>query len=456
MTENKEIKKRSAFRSRFGIIAAAAGSAIGLGNIWRFPYMTGQNGGAAFILIYLGIIFAIGVPLMISEFIIGRQSQRNPVGAFKVLKPNSPWKWVGVLGVIASVLILAFYSTVAGWTLEYIKIAVANQYHNLDAEGLRTLFSNFTNNSFMSVFWQVVFIVLTVLIVLAGVEKGIERYTKLLMPLLLLIIIVLCIRSVTLPGASKGLSFLFNPDFSKIDGGVVLNALGQAFFSLSLGMGTMITYGSYIKRSEKLPNIAVSVSIADTLIAVLAGVAIFPAVFALGFTADEGTGLVFIVLPQVFNSLPAGQLFAITFFILLFIAAITSSISLLEVVTAYLIEERKVSRTKSAIIGGGAALAIGILCTLSLTDSSALNIGKFSFFDFTEYLTSNIMLPLGGLFIVLFIGWAMSRKHIKEQLNVTKTAKSIAWYNIFMFILRFIAPVAIILIFLYQTGLIKF
>ncbi|HQA76666.1 MAG TPA: sodium-dependent transporter, partial [Salinivirgaceae bacterium] len=231
MTENKEIKKRSAFRSRFGIIAAAAGSAIGLGNIWRFPYMTGQNGGAAFILIYLGIIFAIGVPLMISEFIIGRQSQRNPVGAFKVLKPNSPWKWVGVLGVIASVLILAFYSTVAGWTLEYIKIAVANQYHNLDAEGLRTLFSNFTNNSFMSVFWQVVFIVLTVLIVLAGVEKGIERYTKLLMPLLLLIIIVLCIRSVTLPGASKGLSFLFNPDFSKIDGGVVLNALGQAFFS---------------------------------------------------------------------------------------------------------------------------------------------------------------------------------------------------------------------------------
>jgi NSS family neurotransmitter:Na+ symporter len=319
MAENKEIKKRSAFRSRFGIIAAAAGSAIGLGNIWRFPYMTGENGGAAFILIYLGIIFAIGVPLMISEFIIGRQSQRNPVGAFKVLKPNSQWKWVGVMGVIASLLILAFYSTVAGWTLEYIKIAVANQYHNLDAEGLRTLFSNFTNNSFMPVFWQVVFIVLTVLIVLAGVEKGIERYTKLLMPLLLLIIIVLCIRSVTLPGASKGLSFLFNPDFSKIDGGVVLNALGQAFFSLSLGMGTMITYGSYIKRSEKLPKIAVSVSITDTLIAILAGVAIFPAVFALGFTADEGTGLVFIVLPQVFNSLPAGQLFAITFFILLFI-----------------------------------------------------------------------------------------------------------------------------------------
>lgn len=308
----------------------------------------------------------------------------------------------------------------------------------------------------MSVFWQVIFIVVTVLIVLAGVEKGIERYTKLLMPLLLLIIIILCIRSVTLPGASKGLSFLFNPDFSKIDGGVVLNALGQAFFSLSLGMGTMITYGSYIKRSEKLPKIAVSVSITDTLIAILAGVAIFPAVFALGFTADEGTGLVFIVLPQVFNSLPAGQLFAITFFILLFIAAITSSISLLEVVTAYLIEERKVSRTKSAIIGGGAALAIGILCTLSLTDSSTLNIGTFSFFDFTEYLTSNIMLPLGGLLIVLFIGWAMSRKLIKEQLNVTKTAKSIAWYNIFMFILRFIAPVAIILIFLYQTGLIKF
>lgn len=452
-TSNKET--RSLFASKIGIIAAAAGSAIGLGNIWRFPYITGENGGGAFILVYTLILFAIGLPLMISEFVIGRQGKSNPVGTFKKLKPNSKWQYLGLAGVIASIFILAFYSTVAGWTLEYIKVALTNQYHNLSADELRHLFDNFVNNPLRPLMWQTIFIILTIMIIIQGVEKGIERYSKYLMPMLLLIIIILCIRSLTLPESRKGIEFLFNPDFSKINTTVILNALGQAFFSLSLGMGTMIAYGSYIQKKESLPQIALSTSIADTSIAILSGIAIFPAVFSLGFTPQEGTGLVFVVLPQVFNSIPGGQIFAVAFFVLLFIAAITSSISLLEVSAAYLIEEHKLKRPKSAVIAGTTALLIGMLCTLSLADSDILKIGKVTFFNLLENLTSNIMLPICGLFIVLFIGYFMNKTQVKEQLNMQQATTKAIWYKIFMFIIRYIAPIAILLIFLFETGIIK-
>jgi NSS family neurotransmitter:Na+ symporter len=454
MKNNQDLEKRGVFASKFGVIAAAAGSAIGLGNIWKFPYEAGQNGGGAFLLVYLLLLLAIGTPIMISEFIIGRQSRKNPVGAFNVLKPKSQWKWVGIMGVIASFLILAFYSTVAGWTLEYIKIAVTNQYQNLDAEGLRSLFGNFTSQPVMPVLWQTLFIIITVFIVLAGIEKGIERYTKYLMPLLFVLIIILCIRSLTLPNAAKGLTFLFNPDFSKIDSKVFLNALGQVFFSLSLGMGTMITYGSYIQNKVKLADIAIKVSLTDSIIAILAGIAIFPAVFALGFNPDEGTGLVFVVLPQVFNSLPAGQLFAISFFVLLAIAAVTSSISLLEVVVAYFIEEHNISRRKATIIAGTAALLIGIVSTLSFADISFLKFGSTIFFDILVYLTSNLMLPLGGLCIVIFVGWRVSKKMVQNQLEVETEAPSPLWFRVFLFIVKFIAPIAILLVFLNALGFI--
>ncbi len=453
MSNNQDFEKRGVFASKFGVIAAAAGSAIGLGNIWKFPYEAGQNGGGAFLLVYLLLLLAIGTPIMISEFIIGRHSRRNPVGTFNHLKPKSKWKWVGIMGVIASFLILAFYSTVAGWTLEYIKIAITNQYQNLDAEGLRALFSNFTSNPAMPVFWQSLFMVFTVVIVLAGIEKGIERYTKYLMPLLFILIIILCIQSLTLPNAGKGLSFLFTPDFSKIDSKVFLNALGQVFFSLSLGMGTMITYGSYIQNKVKLTEIAVKVSLTDTLVALLAGIAIFPAVFALGFKPDEGTGLVFVVLPQVFNSLPLGQLFAVSFFILLAIAAVTSSISLLEVVVAYFIEEKRMARRKATILAGAASLLIGIISTVSFADISYLKFGKILFFDVLVYLTSNLMLPLGGLFIVIFVGWVINKQHIYKQLNINEITTKPFWFKSFLLVVKYIAPIAILFVFLNALGI---
>lgn len=442
---NPEMHQRGSFATKFGVIAAIAGSAIGLGNIWKFPYETGQNGGAAFILVYLLLMLVIGVPVMISEFIIGRQSRKNPVGAFKALKPKSKWKYVGVLGIAASFLILAFYSAIGGWTLEYIRLSVINQFDGMNAQDLHTLYANFVSNPGFPILWQSLFMILTVVIVMLGVEKGIERYTKYLMPLLFVLLVVLCIRSVTLPNASKGLSFLFNPDFTKIDQKVVINALGQVFFSLSLGMGTLITYGSYIRKEVNLTTTAIKVSFVDTLVAILAGIAIFPAVFSLGFNPAEGTGLVFIVLPQVFYSMPFGQILAILFFILLTIASITSSISLLEVVVAYLIEERHLKRKKATIIAGAATMIMAVLCSLSFANNSVFRTDSGTLFDFVVYLTNNIMLPLGGLCIVIFLGWRLNKNIIYKQLGAEKQS---FWIRLFMFIIKFVAPIAIILVFL--------
>ena len=453
MQNNTNTENRGLFGSKFGIIAAAAGSAVGLGNIWKFPYEAGQNGGGAFLIIYLLLLIAIGVPLMISEFIIGRETRKNPVGAFSLLMPATKWKWVGIMGVLASLLILAFYSTVAGWTLEYIRLSVVNQFQNMDSDNLRNLFQNFTSNPPLPLLWQTIFLGMTSIIVIAGIEKGIERYTKYLMPLLFILIIVLCIRSLTLPNAYKGLSFLFNPNFSKIDSNVILNALGQVFFSLSLGMGTLITYGSYIKNNIKLPEVAFKVSIADSLVAILAGVAIFPAVFALGYEPNEGTGLVFVVLPQVFNSMPMGQLFSIVFFLLLTIAALTSSISLLEVVVAYLIEEWNLHRKTATTISVFVSLLFGIICTLSFAENTPLMLGSTKFFDMLVYLTSNIMLPLGGLCIVIFVGWRLKYAIVIKQLELDPDKKIPSWVNILLFIIRYIAPLAILMIFLNSLGI---
>ncbi|MDD2563062.1 MAG: sodium-dependent transporter [Salinivirgaceae bacterium] len=445
-------EKRGSFGSKFGVIAAAAGSAVGLGNIWKFPYIAGQNGGGAFLLVYLVLLIAIGAPIMISEFMIGRETRKNPVGAFKILAPTSSWKWVGIMGVIASVFILAFYSTVAGWTLEYIRLAVTNQFLNLDSESLRLLFQNFTASPTLPIFWQILFLFLTCIIVMAGIEKGIERYAKYLMPILFILIIMLCIRSLTLPNAAKGLSFLFNPDFSKIDSNVILRALGQVFFSLSLGMGTLITYGSYIQNKVKLPEIAIKVSLTDSLVAILAGMAIFPAVFAFGFAPTEGTGLVFVVLPQVFNSMPMGQIFAIFFFLLLAVAAITSSISLLEVIVAYLIEEYNLKRKLATIISISISLFLGLICTMSFAPNSVFMIGGVNFFDVLDYLTSNIMLPLGGLCIVVFVGWRLNKSVILRQLEVNPDKSIPVWVKGLLFIIRYIAPLAILSVFLNSLG----
>jgi NSS family neurotransmitter:Na+ symporter len=440
---------RDSFGSKFGIIAAAAGSAVGLGNIWKFPYVAGQNGGGAFLLIYLFFVLLIGVPVMMSEFAIGRKGQRNAYGSFSIIAPGTRWNLIGFMGVVAAFFILAFYSAVAGWTLEYIVHAVTHRFAGQSTTQLADTFGNFISNPVRPIAWQLVFMILTALIVLAGIKKGIEKYTKLLMPILLLLIIMLCVRSITLDGASEGLAFLFKPDFTKITGKTILFALGQAFFSLSLGMGALITYSSYFSKKENLGSIAMEVSIADTVIAILAGVMIFPAVFAFGIEPASGPSLVFITLPGIFQQMPGGDFFGALFFILLAVAALTSTISLLEVVVAYFSEELKISRRKATVIATLAISVLGIFASLSFGPLKDFTLFNKSIFDLLDYTASNVLLPLGGLLIVLFVGWFAGNKIARQELSNEGKLK-VTYFPFFNIIVKFIAPVAIAAIFIYS------
>ncbi|QZE13114.1 sodium-dependent transporter [Halosquirtibacter laminarini] len=446
-------QSRDGFSSRFGVIAAAAGSAIGLGNIWRFPYVLGENGGGAFFLVYMGFIFLLGIPLMLTEMSVGRAGQKNPYGTFRVLAPKTKWYLVGVMGVAAAFLILSFYSAVAGWTLHYLSDAVMDNFSGKSSAELKGMYDSFTSSAVAPSVWTLVFLFLTGLVVVSGVEKGIEKYSKILMPLLFVIIVILDIRSVTLDGAEEGLKFLFHPDFSKLDSKAVLEALGQAFFSLSLGMGTMITYGSYIGKKENLLSSATSVSLADTLIAVLAGVAIFPAVFAFGISPDSGPGLVFITLPNVFLQMPGGYFFSVLFFLLLVIAALTSSISLLEVVVSYFTEELKLSRKTATAIAFVSVGVFGVLSSLSSGPLKEFTVLDKTIFNLFDFISSNILLPLAGLFIVLFAGWKWSRKSIATEI-LGEGKQETTLFKVFMFIIKFIAPFAIALVFIHAVGLI--
>lgn len=449
--DNNNLQNRDNFGSRFGIIAAAAGSAIGLGNIWKFPYMTGKNGGAAFIVVYLICIAVIGLPLMLSEFIVGRKSQKNAIGAFKKLAPGTPWFLTGWMGVIAAFVILSFYGVVAGWCMEYIVKAVTGAFQGASSEEITNMFVTFIGRGGKPIFWQLIFMALTGVIVVAGIKDGIEKYAKILMPLLLGIIVILCIRSLTLPGAGAGVEFLFKPDFSSLTAHGVLMALGHAFFSLSLGMGTMITYGSYISKKEDLGVTALQVTIADTLIALLAGVAIFPAVFAFNINPEGGAGLVFMTLPNVFEQMPFGYIFGILFFILLTVAALTSSISILEVVVAYFVGDLKMNRKKATIVATIAIAILGIPCSLS-QGAVPLNIGGLSFLDAMGWLTDNILLPLGGLLITAFVGWYLGAKKVEEE--VTVGGVKAGYIPLFIFITKFIAPIGIALVFLKGVNII--
>ena len=450
---NISTSPRDAFGSRIGVIAAAAGSAVGLGNIWRFPYVLGENGGGAFLLIYLGFILAIGFPVMLAELTIGRRAQKNALGSFKKLAPGKPWYLVGVMGIVAAFLILAFYSTIAGWTLEYLVQAIGNRFSGRDSVQLKESFESFQGGTWRPVIWQMVFMFMTAYIVFSGVKKGIEKYTKILMPLLVVLIIIICIRSLTLSGAREGLSFLFTPDFSKITWSVVLDALGQAAFSLSIGMGTLITYGSYIQKKENLPITALQVSAADTLIAVLAGVMIFPAVFAFNIDPAEGFGLVFIVLPKIFAQMAGGQIFAIIFFILLAIAALTSTVSVLEVVVAYFSEELNMTRTRATIVGAVAISVVGVFATLSFGPLKNATIFGKTLFGLFNDLSANILLPLGAILIVIFVGWQMGSKIVKDEIT-NQGALKVRLFKVFMAIVKIIAPIAITLVFLYGLGLV--
>ena len=438
---------RDGFGSKLGVIAAAAGSAVGLGNIYRFPCELGNNGGGAFLLVYLLIVLCLGVPVMLSEFIIGRRAQKNPIGAFKMLRPHSGWPAIGYMGVICAFIIMAFYSTVAGWTLEYIVKSVGNQFHGKDLSAIEQEFADFHDIGWKNVMWQSIFIFLTGFVVFKGVANGIEKYTKILMPILVAILIVLGVRSVTLPEAKEGLSFLFKPDFSKITGSVLISALGQAFFSLSMGMGVLITYGSYIKKEDNLTTTALSVTLFDTLIAVLAGVVIFPAAFSFGIRPTAGMGLVFSTLPMIFNQMTGGYIFCIIFFVLLAVAALTSTISLLEVIVAYLVEEFHLSRRWSTVIASAGCMALGVFASLSLKTGSSLTIAGLSFFDGLDYLSAKILLPIGAFFIVIFVGWIMGKHVFNEEItNDGKLKLSVK--GIIYFIIKYLAPLAIVVIFI--------
>lgn len=450
MTHNNRVT----FGSKLGVILATVGCAVGLGNIWRFPYMVGSNGGAAFLLIYIVCILLLGLPVMITEFFIGRHSRRNAAGAFKVMAPGTKWSLIGYNGVLAAFLILGFYSVVAGWTLEYIVQAFSGTLSGKTAATFKMDFENFSTGIVRPIGWTIAFIALTHFIIISGVKKGIERASKVMMPLLFLILVVLCIRSVTLPNAEKGLSFLFHPDFSKITSSVVLSAMGQAFFSLSIGMGCLITYSSYFKKDTNLQNTALQVTLLDTLVAILAGVMIFPAVFSFGIAPTAGPELVFITLPNVFEQLPLGWLWSAIFFILLALAALTSTISLHEVSTAYVHEEYHISRKKAAWFVSGGVLILGVLSSLSFGVLKNFTLFGMIFFDALDYLTAKIMLPLGGMLICLFVGTRVDRKILKAELTNEGTIP-FHFFNTYAFFMKYIAPVAIGLIFLNELGLIN-
>lgn len=432
-------KKRENWSSRIGFIMASAGSAIGLGNIWRFPYMVGDNGGGAFLIVYLICSLTIGLSVMIGEFTLGRRSGLAAVGAFK--KYNRNFTFVGFLGVLSAFLIMGFYPVVGGWSLAYIFKSFTGLL--ADSSTIGDAFGAFITSPVEPIIWTILFLIMNLVIVAKGIASGIEKAGKILMPALFVILLLIAVKSLSLAGASEGLKFLFMPDFSKLSGKTVLAALGQAFFSLSLGMGIMITYGSYLSKDEDLKHNATIVTLLDTGIALLAGIAIFPALFAFGMEPTQGPGLVFVVVPQVFAAFGSlGPIFSALFFVALTVAALTSSISLLEAVVAYLIDERNVPRKKAVTLSSAIMVITCILSSLSLGAMSGVKIFGVGFFDLFDILTDKIFMALAGMIICIFIGWFMKKKDIKDE--VTSNGKiPFSLFEIWYFLIKFIIPIAV-------------
>lgn len=453
---------RENFGSKIGAVLAAAGSAVGLGNIWRFPIETGQNGGAAFIIVYIGCVLLLGIPIMMSEFIIGRHTHTNTAGAYRKLAPGTSWKWVGRLGVLSGFVILSYYSVVAGWTAEYTALAITNYFDGKGANDFPAIFAKFVSNPWLSVSLMLAFMIVTHVIVIRGVKSGIEKFSKVMMPALFVILIILAICSVMLPGASQGLEFLLKPDFSKITGSTVLSAMGQAFFSLSLGLGCLCTYASYFGNDTNIGKTALNVSIIDTFVAVMSGFIIFPAVFNAGYTLsseDIGPSLLFITMPnvfqQAFGTMPVlSYVVSVLFYFLLVVAALTSTISMHEVVTAYVSEEFTMTRRKAATIVTIACSTVGVFCALSFGPLDGFKLFGMTLFDLFDYVSSNIFLPVGGMFIALFVGWYLDKKIVRDEVTNNGTLRA-PYLRLIVFILRYVAPIAIGFILINQLGLIK-
>lgn len=431
--------KRGNWSGMLGFVLAAIGSAIGLGNVWRFPYITGEYGGGAFVVVYLICVFAVGVPIMLAEFVIGRKTQRNCVGAFKMLRPGSPWILTGWLGIVSGFVILSFYAVVGGWVLHYTFLALTNSFIDQAPHQLNGLFTNLLEDPQLKLFWHFVFMLGTTLIVAAGVHGGIERGNKIMMPLLFILLCGLMIFALQTPGAGAGLAFLLSPRWEQLTPTAVLEALGQAFFSLSLGMGAMITYGSYLDRDTHLVKASLCVAMGDTLVAILAGLVIFPLVFTFQLEPGAGPGLIFQTLPVALAQLTGGQIIGAAFFVLLSFAALSSAISLLEVVVAYFVDELQWSRSKATWI----IAAIIFLCGVP----SALWLGVL---DFMDTLATNYLLPIGALLIALFTGWVLrpgERRTEFEHMNLRPLA-----YQGWLFLVRVVSPVAVGVIIVHKLG----
>lgn len=444
------------FATKFGAVLATAGSAVGLGNVWRFPYMTGQDGGAAFILVYIVCVLMLGIPGMISEFIIGRHAGSNAARAYRRLAAGKAWMAVGVMGVLTSMIILGFYAVVAGWCLQYLYAAIAGQLSG-DAAYVARYFDDFTHNPVMPAFWAVAFIGLTHFVVVHGIRSGIEKVSNLLMPTLFVLLLVLVGASCMLPGAWKGVDFLLNPDFSKVSGSVFLDALGQAFFSLSLGTACLCTYASYFSRSANLTKSACQIAFIDMIVAILAGLMIFPAAFSVGISPDSGPSLIFITLPNVFReafaAVPAvGYVIAVMFYLLLALAALTSTISMHEIGTAFFHEELHCSRRTGAAIETAACCIIGILCALSCGACDIQVFGR-SLLDFCDFLTAQILMPVGAFMTSLLVGWFVPQRIVRSEFSNRGTLAS-RLYGAWIFAVRLVCPTCIVAIFLHQAGII--
>lgn len=433
---------------------AVVGSAVGLGNIWRFPYLAGVNGGAAFLLLYLFLILVVGLPLILSEFIIGRATHRGAVGSFKQLAPRKKWYLVGYMGVIAGFCILGFYSVIAGWSIRFLYDSVINANAGQSYDEIAAGFNAFKNTGWQPVLLSAGFLGLTAFVVFKGVEKGVERWNKILMPLLIGILVVLCLNSFTLDGFREGMSFLFKPDFSKITANTVLDALGQVFFTLSLGMGVMITYSSYVVKPENMLRSKGIVTLIDTSIAIISGIAIFPAVFTFGISPTQGPDLIFLTLPNVFGQMAGGQYVGILFFLLITIAALTSMVSIFEMMTNYMMEELRMTRRRAVLWLLGTLVLVAALCAQSQVEGSRLMIGRYNVFDFLDMLSSNYLMTIGGLLIVVFAGWHISEKRLRKVFT-TNGEYNNRIFPVFRFVVRYVSPVAMAVIFLSKIGLIK-
>lgn len=449
--------ERVNFGSKLGAILATAGSAVGLGNVWRFPYMAGENGGAAFILIYFGCVLILGLPCMLGEFIIGRHGASNTYRAYSKISGGSSWKYIGFLGVLTGFLITGYYAVVAGWCLQYVFATITGQLHG-DPQYFADYFSNFSMDPLMPLFWTLVVIIVTHVVIINGVRGGIEKISKMLMPTLFILLVMMVVAACLLPNASKGIAFLFVPDWGKVTSDVFLGALGQSFYSLSIAMGCICTFASYFSRQTNLIKSALQISALDSLVAILAGLVIFPAAFSVGVQPNSGASLVFITLPNVFqqafgNQPLIGVIVSLMFYGLLSLAALTSLISLHEVSTAFLYEELHTSRKKGALIVTISTLVIGCICSLSLGNWSGLSFFGKPLFEVFDFVTGQIFLPIGGFLTCIFLGWIVPKQVVKDEFTNWGTLKG-TFFNFFLFTMRFVCPVCILVIFLHQLGVI--